>query len=630
MERLFLECSVRAALLVGATAILLYAMQVRAAAARHSVWAGVVALMLLLPIWTAWGPKASFRVLPPLPQGIAHTSKVQIETFSTPAVRSTVVSPSLKVLLGVYLLGLALLLFRLAIGTFRAGRLIRNAVLNDGVRTSSLCAAPVTVGLLHPKVIFPENWRQWHQAQRDVVLTHEYEHVRCRHPLVRWLALLNRALFWFHPVAWWLEHHLSTLAEEACDNAVLARGYDPRIYSECLIDMARSVRRSGVRVNIAGLAMPGSSLRRRIRRILEGGPVPRTSRRRMAAVCFACAISCTAIAAGTLGHAQPNSAAEQIAGPGNSASAAHPATKFALDDLKIEGDVHDQEGVRERVLNAWKSRDYDNVKELADEGAERVRADFQERGYFQAVVHDPSSQPLGLTPDGKQNILIITPVSEGDQFRLRTITIQNTAPDHTLNISEATLRDQFHLRDGDLFDTTEIRGGLNRMRELYVKGGYAEAVLWPDTKIDSTSHRIDLTIRITEVAPTQHAMVDAPQSGTGTLRREAEILSDTQGVDFGPYMRQAMKMIGKLWVPLRPEEIEPAKKAQNEAVIRFTIGRDGAISDMVLVQSAHLIELDRAAWGSITGAGSFPSLPADFNGPNLILRVGFKVNPPQQ
>jgi hypothetical protein len=498
MERLFLECAVRAALLVGVTAIVLCAMRVKAATARHSVWAGVVALMLLLPIWTAWGPKASLRVLPPLAQSIANTSKGRLETLSTGGGPSTLVSPGLEVLAGAYLLGLGLLLFRLAIGTVQASRLVRDAVLHDGLRTSSLCAAPVTVGLLHPRVIFPEHWRQWPQAQLDAVLTHESEHARRRHPLVQWLALLNRALFWFHPVAWWLEHHLSTLAEEACDNVVLARGYDPRAYSECLIDMARSVKRSGVRLNIAGLAMPGSSLPRRIRRILEGGSVPQTSRTRMASVWLACAISSTAIAAGTLNHAQPNSSAEHAMIPQDFASAAHPATKFALGDLKIEGDVHDPDGVRERVLKASKSREYDNGKELVDEAAERIRADFQERGYFQVVVHDPSSQPLGLTTEGKQSIIIIASVGEGDQFRLRTITIQSAAPDRALNISTVTLRDQFHLRDGDLFNAAEIRAGLERLRQLYVNGGYAGAVPEPETRIDSASHRIDLTIRITE------------------------------------------------------------------------------------------------------------------------------------
>ena len=65
MERLFLECAVRAALLAGAIAIVLYAMRVKAVAAKHSIWAGVVVMMLLLPLWTALGPKVPLRVLPP-------------------------------------------------------------------------------------------------------------------------------------------------------------------------------------------------------------------------------------------------------------------------------------------------------------------------------------------------------------------------------------------------------------------------------------------------------------------------------------------------------------------------------------------------------------------------------------
>jgi beta-lactamase regulating signal transducer with metallopeptidase domain len=497
MERLFLECAVRAALLVGATAIVLYTMRVKAAWSRHIVWSGVVALMLLLPIWTAWGPKAPLRVLPALAQNITNKARAPIEISSTGVLRSTLVDPKLAVLLGAYLLGLCLLLFRLAIGTVRARRLVRNTARHDGVSTSSLCAAPVTVGFFHPRVIFPEHWGQWPQAQFEAVLTHESEHARRRHPLVQWLALLNRAVFWFHPAAWWLERHLSALAEEACDNVVLARGYDPGAYSEYLIDMARSVKQSGVRLNIAGMTMPGSSLPRRIRHILEGSSVPHISRARMTGVCVACAISCTAIAAGTLDYAQPNSFAKRAMIQRESASAAHPATKFVLVDLKIEGDVHDRDGVRDRVIKAWKSREYDDGKELAAEAAERIRADFQERGYFQVVVQAPSSQPLGLT-DGKQSILIIASITEGDQFRLRTITIQNVAPDRVLSISSATLRDQFHLRDGDLVNTTEIRAGLERLRQLYVNRGYAGASAEPDTEIDGASHHVDLTLRITE------------------------------------------------------------------------------------------------------------------------------------
>jgi len=122
---------------------------------------------------------------------------------------------------------------------------------------------------------------------------------------------------------------------------------------------------------------------------------------------------------------------------------------------------------------------------------------------------------------------------------------------------------------------------------------------------------------------------NALPSGPRYQRLAADILSDTQGVDFSPYMRQTLAMIEKSWVSSLPEEVAHAKTSQ-ETVIRFTISRDGAISAMELVESASQLGVDRAAWGSITSVAPLPSLPAGFNGSSLILRVQFRVNPPQQ
>lgn len=494
MERLFLEFLVRAILVVIGTALVLYMMRVKAAAEKHRVWAVVVLVMLVLPIWSAWGPKASLRVLPPLAQSTANEAIAAAGTLSTAILQSPPVSTWQAVLLGVYVLGLCLLLLRLAIGTVRAHTLALDALHQDGMCVSSLCAAPVTVGFFHPTVIVPEHWHEWSPSQLDAVLTHEHEHARRRDSLVQWLALLNRALFWFHPAAWWLERHLSALAEEACDNVVLAQGHSPEKYSEYLIDIARSVTRSGARLNIAGMAMPGSFLQQRIRQIMEEGSAPRISPAKMACVAAACAITCTLFTAGTLDHARQTVSTQPQHGP----SAATPAMKFVLGDLKIEGAVHDRDGVRDRILKAWKDREYDDDQKLVDAVfMDGIRVDFQDRGYFKIFAHDPVWQPLGLD-DGKQRILIVASLEEGDQYRLGTLTIQNVPPDQALSISAATLRDQFNLRNGDLFKVTEIRAGLERLKRLYRTRGYADAKAEPDTEVNKASRRIDLIIRINE------------------------------------------------------------------------------------------------------------------------------------
>ena len=161
MERLFLECAIRAFLLVAGTALVLQILRVRRAAARHTIWTGVLVMMFFLPAWTEWGLKVPLRILPPLAQTTASNTTVTIGTLPTAFRQQPPIPTWQAVLMGVYLLGLCLLIFRLAVGTIRARRLLLSAVLQDGVRTSPLCVAPVTVGLLRPAMIVPVVWRRW-------------------------------------------------------------------------------------------------------------------------------------------------------------------------------------------------------------------------------------------------------------------------------------------------------------------------------------------------------------------------------------------------------------------------------------------------------------------------------------
>lgn len=111
----------------------------------------------------------------------------------------------------------------------------------------------------------------------------------------------------------------------------------------------------------------------------------------------------------------------------------------------------------------------------------------------------------------------------------------------------------------------------------------------------------------------------------------AEVLSDTQGVDFGPYLRRILADIKRNWDPLIPNEAEAPLFKQGETFIRFSINPDGSIGAMHLDGSTHDEAINRSCWGSITSEGQFPPLPAQFKGPNLELRIHYLVNrtPPE-
>ena len=116
-------------------------------------------------------------------------------------------------------------------------------------------------------------------------------------------------------------------------------------------------------------------------------------------------------------------------------------------------------------------------------------------------------------------------------------------------------------------------------------------------------------------------------SGVGT---GVDILSDTMGVNFDPYLKRIMREIYNTWIPLIPEEARPPLNKQGVTQLRFTILPNGKIGGMTLEGSTHDDALNRAAWGSITGVGQFPPLPSEFHGPNLELRIHYLVNQKQE
>ena len=176
--------------------------------------------------------------------------------------------------------------------------------------------------------------------------------------------------------------------------------------------------------------------------------------------------------------------------------------EYILGDLKIEGDVHDGNAVKDRILKQFAGQEFDDVKDLVEAVAQRgVRSDFQSRGYFKVVIQDPTSKPQGES-GGKQRIVVVVPVSEGAQYRLKNLTIASVRPDKSLSIPTATLREQFHLRPNDPFSVAEVRAGMERTTQVYAEHGYQEAQLQPETNIDEAAHQISLIIRVTEGAHT--------------------------------------------------------------------------------------------------------------------------------
>jgi TonB family protein len=120
-----------------------------------------------------------------------------------------------------------------------------------------------------------------------------------------------------------------------------------------------------------------------------------------------------------------------------------------------------------------------------------------------------------------------------------------------------------------------------------------------------------------------------PGGGGSHMGNGLEILSDTQGVDFDPYIRRVLDNIRTNWYTLCPESVNAPLRKHGKVKIEFAILPDGKVAGMRLSPDGTSGDaaLDRAAWGGISLSNPFPPLPSEFHGPYLALRIHFFYNP---
>ena len=123
-------------------------------------------------------------------------------------------------------------------------------------------------------------------AQLRALIAHEHCHVRHRDNLTAALHMAVEAIFWFHPVVWWIERRLIDERERACDEHVLQSGSTPHDYADGILAVCRLATEPPPAF-VAGVS--GSDLKRRIRSILRQESGRPLGVLRAGALCACCA-----------------------------------------------------------------------------------------------------------------------------------------------------------------------------------------------------------------------------------------------------------------------------------------------------------------------------------------------------
>ena len=324
LYRVLLDTSFRAVIFAAIVALILSIARVRSSGLRHAAWTTVLLAMLLMPLLLYLIPSipiaipipsAAIQPAPEAPIAVPATAAVlggdpgptQMPSIGRESL--SVSNPGRKpiwpfAIMALYCIGSLILFGRVLLGWRTMTRIARSGKRVDlhpalrlqliqtkvPVYESEIVATPMTVGIFSPRIILPVSWRTWPQEKLNAVLAHEFSHVRRRDTLIVPLAHLNCCLYWFHPLAWWLERTLASTAELACDDEAVRTIGGTRYYAEVLLDMARAVNHRGGRLALQGLGVNGNGfLGQRIDRLLRGNLFCEISRARKAMIALGCA-----------------------------------------------------------------------------------------------------------------------------------------------------------------------------------------------------------------------------------------------------------------------------------------------------------------------------------------------------
>jgi beta-lactamase regulating signal transducer with metallopeptidase domain len=125
---------------------------------------------------------------------------------------------------------------------------------------------PGVIGWIHPVLLLPSDIeRHLTRPELEAIIAHELCHVRRLDNMTAATHMMVEAIFWFHPLVWWLGTRLRDERERACDEYVLRTVDDPGPYAQGILNICERYVESPL-ASVSGVR--SVNLRQRIDAIL--------------------------------------------------------------------------------------------------------------------------------------------------------------------------------------------------------------------------------------------------------------------------------------------------------------------------------------------------------------------------
>ncbi len=198
-------------------------------------------------------------------------------------------------------------------------------------------------------------------------------------------------------------------------------------------------------------------------------------------------------------------------------------TKISIVSVEFQGENPLSDVQREQLikhiqhLNLWVTPEEPDSS-WVDQALEPMRDTLRDQGYFRTDVE--ATPYLVLAQANEHRYVLSIAIESGPKYRLGTIRFASVSGT-PLVFTEASLRQQFHLQEGEPFDVSKIREGLEAIGKLYGSRGYIDATPEPDTTIDEEGSRIALLIKVDEEQRYTIAKIAFLGLNTGTQNKLA-------------------------------------------------------------------------------------------------------------
>ncbi len=294
----------------GATWLLTIPLRRNSARARYGLWlATSIKFLIPFSLLTSIGsllPKPTHVVAPTVYTAMQLTEQpftdfpptLAARLIQSPTLAQQIASDLPAILVALWLAGAATVLIIWSVRWRRASCCLQDAVCAADSRELTILRSletrvssrahlplrllfsveptePSVYGILKPVLVWPrELSERLTDKQIEAIIAHELVHARRFDNAAAALHMFVEAIFWFHPLVWWMEGRMIEERERACDETVVALGGSADVYAGGILETCRFC---------VGCAFPcvsavtGAELRKRVIDIVTARPLIRMS-----------------------------------------------------------------------------------------------------------------------------------------------------------------------------------------------------------------------------------------------------------------------------------------------------------------------------------------------------------------